>query len=80
MRNLSILKFKIIIFTLIFLKKIKKSIYNYIHFFLIIINKKVVIKKLLGLINLIKAEIFYIYKLVKVDIIYKDKNLIFVIF
>ena len=80
MRNLSILKFKIIIFTLIFLKKIKKSIYNYIYFFLIIINKKVVIKKLLGLINLIKAEIFYIYKLVKVDIIYKDKNLIFIIF
>ena len=39
-----------------------------------------VIKKLLGLINLIKAQIFYINKLIKVVIIYKNKNLIFVTF
>ena len=39
-----------------------------------------VIKKLLSLTNLMKAQTLYIYKLLKVVIVYKDKNLIFTIF
>ena len=38
------------------------------------------IKKLLGLTNLIKAQNFYIYKLKKIVIVYKIKNLIFAVF
>ena len=45
-----------------------------------IINLKVVIKKLLSLINLIKAQIFRIYKLTKVNIVYKIKDFLFTVF
>ena len=36
-----------------------------------------ILKKLLNLINLSKAQIFYIYEITKVIIIYKNENLVF---
>ena len=49
-------------------------------FFLIIINSKIVIKNLLDSIRLINTQTFYMYKLTKVFIVYKDKNFIFTVF
>ena len=37
-------------------------------------------KKFLDLIDLFKAQVFYIYKIIKIIIIYKNKYLVFVIF
>ena len=41
---------------------------------------KIIIKKLLDLINLIKTKTIYIHKIIKVDIIYKYKDFIFISF
>lgn len=43
-------------------------------------NLKIIIKKLLGLINLIKVLTFYIYILIKVVIFYKYEILILIAF
>lgn len=45
-----------------------------------IINIKVVVKKLLGLADLTKTRVFHIYKSLKVVIVSENKNLIFVTF
>ena len=55
----------------------KKNIYSFINFFLIIFNLKVVKKEFLSLINIKKAQTFYIYKLTTVVVICKVNNLIF---
>ena len=39
-----------------------------------------ILKVFLGLTELLKAQIFYIYKVIKIIIIYKDKYLIFATF
>ena len=75
MKNLNILNLKIIFYIPNFLTEIKKSLYSFIGFFFIILNSKVVTKKLLVLKNLTKAQILHIYKLVKV-VIYKVFNLV----
>ena len=75
MKNLNILNLKIIFYIPNFLTEIKKNLYSFIGFFFIILNSIMVIKKLLVLKNLTKAQIFHIYKLVKV-VIYKVFNLV----
>ena len=47
---------------------------------MIIIDLKIIFKKLLGLIDLAKILIFYIYKLIKIIMINKNKNCIFAVF
>ena len=51
-----------------------------IFLILLIINLKIVLREFLGPINLFKAQNFYVYKMTKVIIIYKDKNLILAAF
>ena len=43
-------------------------------------NLKLIMKNSLSLINLTKAQIFFIYELAKIVIINKNKKLIFVVF
>lgn len=62
------------------LKKMKKSIYNSIGFALIIINPKILLKKLRDPTNLFKALIFYIQKLIKVVIVDKNQKLLLLAF
>ena len=52
----------------------------FFSFFLVVINLKIVTKKLLGLTYLILSQFFNIHKLIKVVIVYKDKNVIFTTF
>lgn len=40
---------------------------------------KIVLTELLSLLNLIKAQVFHIYKLTKIVIVNENKNLIFII-
>lgn len=65
---------------LIFLKKIRKSLYYFIDLILIIIDPKVIPRELLGPSNLIKAQVIYIYKLTRVIMVSKNKNLVLTIF
>lgn len=52
----------------------------FFSFFLVVINLKIVTKKLLGLTYLILSQFFNIHKLIEVVIVYKDKNVIFTTF
>ena len=67
-------------FILVSLKKLWQSIYSYIYLVLIIVSLKIVLKRFLGSANLFKTSNFYINKVIKVDIIYKNKYFIFVTF
>ena len=58
----------------------RKNINNSISFFLIIINSKVVTKEVLDPTDLVEAQKLYIYKLINIIIVYKNKKLVFVIF
>ena len=72
MKNLSFFSLKPVFFLLAYFREAKDRIGSFVSFFLIIINLNMVISKFLGLIDLIKAFIFLIYKFSKVIIIYKD--------
>ena len=65
---------------LTFLKKYNKIFIIIFFFILVIIYLKIILKEFLDLINLFKIKIFYIYKLIKVIIIYKNNNFILIIF
>ena len=80
MKNLTIFSLKLFFFIKVFLKNVKQSNYSSFDIFLIIIDLKIVIKAFLCLINLIKAQFFYIHKLTKVFMDYENKNLKFVVF
>lgn len=54
-----------IFFLKTFLKKIKQKTYNFINFVLIVVNLKIILKKVLSLTNFFKAQTFYFYKLTK---------------
>lgn len=69
MKNLSILSSKLFVFIRTPLKKAKTSICNSISFALLIIDPKMIFKKLLGLSDLSRAQVLYIYKPAKVIII-----------
>ena len=75
-----IFSLKLIFFILTFLQKFRQIICNYICFALVIIDLKMVLKVFLGPINLFKAQIFYIHKAIKIDVIYNDKYFVFEIF
>lgn len=58
----------------------KKNINSSINLILSIINLKIVVKKLLGQINLFRTYVFYFHKLIYIIIIHKYKDLIFIFF
>ena len=62
------------------MRETKPSVGNFIGFFQITIDLEVIIRKILGLIDLTKAQIFCIYKSTDIIILYKNENLIFLAF
>lgn len=52
----------------------KKSVNSLIGFIIIILNLKIILKKFLIILNLTKAQVFYIYKLIKVIKIHEYQN------
>ena len=80
MKDLTFFSLKFISFILIFLKIFLQNICSCICFALLIFDLKKIPKKLLGLANLFKAQIFYIIEAINIIVIYKHKNLIFITF
>ena len=72
MKNSIILSSELIFFVFVFLQKLWQSICSYIYLVLLIINLQVVLNEFLSLTNLFKTQILYIYKTVKVIVIYED--------
>ena len=80
MEDSIILSLKFFFFIKTPLNKAKQCVYCCICFTLTIIDLKMVTKELLGLADVIKAQTLCIYKLLKVIIISKNKNLVFAVF
>ena len=79
MEDLSVLSLELFFLIEASLKKARKCVCYCICFTLTIIDLKIVIIDLLGPTNLIKAQILYIYKLLKVIIVNKNEELAFVV-
>ncbi len=62
------------------LREIRQGISHNISLSLIIINLEDVLRELLGLADLTRAQTLCIYKLAEVIIVSKDKNLVFAAF
>lgn len=73
-KNLGIFSSKIFFLVLTFLKRVQQSITSYIGYALRIINQEVVLKNLLSLGNLMRAQVFCIHKFSRVIIVGKHKN------
>ena len=80
MKDLSVLSLKLFFFIKAPLKKVRKYIYWSIYFTFIIINSKIVTKKLLNLTDLTKVQTLCIYKLFEVIMVGKIKDLVFAAF
>ena len=80
MKDSTIFGLEYIFFILVFLKKPWQSIYSYIFLALAIINLKIVLRKLLSLTDLLRAQTLWIHETTKVIVVHKNENLIFVIF
>lgn len=62
------------------LKEVNKGICSSIYFALTIIDPKIVLKKFLGLPDLIKAQTLYIYEPTKIVVVDQDKNFMLIAF
>ncbi len=80
MENLKILIFKSLLLGLTPLREARKNISHSISLFLTIIDLKVVLRELLGLANLARAQTLCIYILTEVFMVSESKNLIFAAF
>ena len=80
MKNLNIFIFEHFFLSLASLWEVRQSICRSISFSLTIINLEVVLRELLGPADLKRAQAFYIYELMEVIIVNKDKNLVFAAF
>lgn len=80
MKDLSIFSLKILFFLIIPIRVARQSISSCICFVLVVDHLKVVIIEFLGLTDLIRTQVFFIYKLTKIVIVSKDKDLMFTIF
>ena len=80
MKNLSILILECFFLGLASLGEAKQSISRSISFSLIIIDSEVVLRELLGPVDLTKAQAFHIYELTEVIMVNKDKDLVFAAF
>lgn len=69
MKNLAIFSSKSDFFDLASREKVGQSICNFIDFFLIIIDLKMVLRELLSLVDQSRAQILYIYETTKVVIV-----------
>lgn len=77
MKHLSFLIFEHFFLSVALLRKAKQGISYSISFSLIIIDSKVILREFLVITDLTKTQILSIYKLPKLVIINKDKNLRF---
>ncbi len=77
MKNLGVLNSMSLFLGLALLEEARQGVSHSIRLSLIIINSKVVLKKILGLMNLIRAQTFYIHQLSEIIMVSKDKDLIF---
>ena len=75
MKDLAILSSKLIFLILISLKNLWQGIYSYIYLALVVIDLEIVLRELLGQMNLSGAQTFYIHKTTVVIMVYEDKNL-----
>ena len=80
MNNLAILSLKLMFFIFAFLEKPQQSIDKYIYFALVIVDLEMILRKLLGLADLFRAQTLYIYKAIKIVLICEDKHFIYAIF
>ena len=80
MKDSAILSFELIFLILASLEKPQQSICSYICFALTIIDLEMVLRELLGLADLSKAQILLIHETTEIIMVYKDKNLMFVTF
>ena len=80
MKNISILIFERFFFGLASLREVRQSISHSISLSLMIIDLKVVLRKLLGPKDLAKVQAFCIYESTKVIMVSKDKDLVFATF
>ena len=80
MKTLSILILEHFFLNLVSLKEVRQRISHSISFFLTIIDLKMVLRELLGPIDLIRAQVFCIHELTELIMISKDKNLVFAAF
>ena len=80
MGNLNVFSLKLFFFIKALLKKTRQCIYFFIYIILIIINSKMITKELLIPTDLKKAQTFYIYELLKIIIVGKNENLMFIVF
>ena len=78
--NLNILSLKLFFLIETSLKKARQRVCCSIFFTLIIINLKIVTGKLLGLIDLTKAQTLSIHKLLKDIMVDKIKDIMFAVF
>ena len=80
MKNSRVFSFKFFFFIIIFLRKLRQYICSSICFALKIIYPKMIVRKLLGLLNLRKTQTSYVYKTSKVVVIGKYKNFVLAFF
>ncbi len=80
MKNLYILISKNFFLGLAFLWEVRQSVNRNISFSLMIIDLEGVLRELLGLVDLTRAQILCIYELAEVIMVSKDKDLIFAAF
>ncbi len=80
MKNLGILISKCFLLNLAYLEETKQSINHSISFFLTIIDLKMVLRELLGLTDLARAQTFRIHESTEVIIVSKDEKLLFAAF
>lgn len=78
MKNTSFFSLQLIFFDLASLKEAKQSVHNFVGFALTIISLKMISRELLGLTDLTRIQNFCIHKLIKVIILYKYQNFVFV--
>ena len=80
MKDLAIFSLKFIFFILFYLQKPQQSNCSYICFVPVVVNLKMVSEKLLGLVDLSRAQTFCIHEVTKVVVIYEDKHFVLAIF
>lgn len=79
-KNLNIFIFVYFCLYLTFLGEIRHNINHNMNISLIIIDLKIISQELLDFVDLMRTQVFSIYKLIKVVIVSIDKDLIFAVF
>ena len=80
MKNLRIFSLKLFFLIITSLREMKQYICSPIYFILTIIYLKIIVKKLLGILNLTKTQVFFIHRTGKNIIISKYNYFVLAIF